>query len=175
MLFHERGIARSAQAFAFAAAVSIASLPAFAPVPAAADTGPFAGLGGVWTGGGTLSLENGTKERLRCRAQYVDHQGGQQPATVAQLRQRHLPFPRQRLRQLQAAARSPATGRKRPGTPPARISGKAGGGKIFVSVAAGSAFSAKMTMITTGNSQSVSIKPKGTDVTDVSVSVSKAH
>lgn len=35
-----------------------------------ADTGPFAGLAGSWTGGGTVSLGNGTKERIRCRATY---------------------------------------------------------------------------------------------------------
>src|SRR4051812_31193443 len=71
MQFHERGVSRLARALAFAAGVSVASLPAFVPVPAQAEAGPFATLSGVWTGGGTVSLENGTKERLRCRVQYV--------------------------------------------------------------------------------------------------------
>ena len=35
-----------------------------------AETGPFAGLGGEWSGSGTVSLGNGTKERLLCRATY---------------------------------------------------------------------------------------------------------
>jgi hypothetical protein len=37
---------------------------------ARAETGPFTGLAGDWTGGGTISLGNGTKERIRCRAKY---------------------------------------------------------------------------------------------------------
>jgi hypothetical protein len=41
-----------------------------------AETGPFAGLAGNWTGGGTISLGNGTKERIRCRASYSVSAGG---------------------------------------------------------------------------------------------------
>jgi hypothetical protein len=37
---------------------------------ARADSGPFAGLAGNWLGGGTISLGNGTNERIRCRATY---------------------------------------------------------------------------------------------------------
>lgn len=32
--------------------------------------GPFAGLAGNWHGGGTVTLDDGSKERLRCRATY---------------------------------------------------------------------------------------------------------
>ena len=35
-----------------------------------AQSGPFAGLAGAWTGSGAISLGNGTKERIRCRATY---------------------------------------------------------------------------------------------------------
>jgi len=174
MLSQERGIARSAQAFAFAAAVSLASLSAFAPAPAAAEAGPFADLGGVWTGGGTISLENGTKERLRCRVQYVVTNEGNNlqqslncdSATYHFHVNAYVNYKGGSLTGNWTETTRNATG---------SISGKASGGKIFVSVAAGSAFSAKMTMVTTGNSQSVGIKPKGTDVTDITVSVSKAH
>jgi hypothetical protein len=37
---------------------------------ARADSGPFAGLAGNWSGGGTIMLGNGTNERIRCRATY---------------------------------------------------------------------------------------------------------
>jgi hypothetical protein len=30
--------------------------------------GPFAGMAGVWSGGGTVTLEDGSTERIRCRA-----------------------------------------------------------------------------------------------------------
>jgi hypothetical protein len=36
-----------------------------------AQSGPFAGMAGNWTGGGTVSLEDGATERIRCRASYA--------------------------------------------------------------------------------------------------------
>jgi len=33
--------------------------------------GPFAGLNGSWSGSGTVSLADGSKERIRCRANYT--------------------------------------------------------------------------------------------------------
>ena len=50
--------------------------------------------------------------------------------------------------------------------------------KLLITVAAGSVFSAKMTMISTGSSQSVDIKPvilkvKGIDITDLTVKLSR--
>lgn len=50
---------------AIAAALSLSSLPA------SAQSGPFAGLAGVWSGGGTVSLDDGSSERIRCRATYA--------------------------------------------------------------------------------------------------------
>jgi hypothetical protein len=36
-----------------------------------AQSGPFAPLAGSWRGGGTLSLDDGSTERVRCRASYA--------------------------------------------------------------------------------------------------------
>ncbi len=44
-----------------------------ASAPADISTGPFAGLSGVWGGVGTVTYASGTKERLRCRVQYVQN------------------------------------------------------------------------------------------------------
>jgi hypothetical protein len=52
-----------------AAAVSLAG-SMFGP-PAHAQSGPFAGMAGNWAGGGTVTLDDGSKERLRCRASYA--------------------------------------------------------------------------------------------------------
>jgi hypothetical protein len=35
-----------------------------------AQSGPFAGLAGNWAGGGTVTLDDGSRERIRCRASY---------------------------------------------------------------------------------------------------------
>ena len=37
---------------------------------ALAQSPPFAGLAGSWTGSGSISLSDGSKERLRCKATY---------------------------------------------------------------------------------------------------------
>jgi len=36
-----------------------------------ADPGPFTGLAGNWAGDGTISLGNGSRERIRCRSNYA--------------------------------------------------------------------------------------------------------
>ena len=38
--------------------------------------GPFSSFEGNWTGTGTVSADNGSKERLRCRAHYDVGGGG---------------------------------------------------------------------------------------------------
>src|SRR6201996_5419041 len=47
----------------------------FAPFSAASvhaqAGGPFAGMAGNWSGGGTVTLDDGSRERLRCRASYA--------------------------------------------------------------------------------------------------------
>jgi hypothetical protein len=41
-----------------------------------AQSGPFAGMAGVWSGGGTVTLDDGSSERIRCRATYAVGNGG---------------------------------------------------------------------------------------------------
>jgi hypothetical protein len=36
-----------------------------------AQAGPFAPMAGIWQGAGTVSLEDGSTERIRCRAKYA--------------------------------------------------------------------------------------------------------
>src|SRR3954467_1414123 len=50
---------------------------AFVPFSASyAQSGPFAGMAGVWSGGGTVILDDGSTERIRCRATYAVGAGG---------------------------------------------------------------------------------------------------
>jgi len=53
----------------------LAAILALAPSVGAlaAAVGPFEGLSGVWAGSGTMTFASGTKERLRCRVQYVQN------------------------------------------------------------------------------------------------------
>src|SRR6195952_2272755 len=41
-----------------------------------AQSGPFAGMAGVWSGGGPVTLDDGSTERIRCRATYAVGNGG---------------------------------------------------------------------------------------------------
>jgi hypothetical protein len=41
-----------------------------------AQSGPFAGMAGRWSGGGTVTLDDGSTERIRCRASYAVGAGG---------------------------------------------------------------------------------------------------
>jgi hypothetical protein len=41
-----------------------------------AQSGPFNGLAGVWSGAGTVTLDDGSTERIRCRATYAVGAGG---------------------------------------------------------------------------------------------------
>jgi hypothetical protein len=43
---------------------------AFAASTGYAQSSAFAGLAGSWSGGGTVSLDDGSSERIRCRATY---------------------------------------------------------------------------------------------------------
>ncbi|MEY9262755.1 hypothetical protein ABIF23_002150 [Bradyrhizobium elkanii] len=53
---------------AFAAAALFVT--AFASTAGHAQSGPFAGMAGTWSGGGSVSLDDGSNERIRCRATY---------------------------------------------------------------------------------------------------------
>src|SRR6202012_2886825 len=44
--------------------------------PVQAQSGPFNGLAGVWSGAGTVTLDDGSSERIRCRATYAVGEGG---------------------------------------------------------------------------------------------------
>ncbi len=41
------------------------------PASVKAQSGPFAGMAGNWAGGGSVTLDDGSKERIRCRATYA--------------------------------------------------------------------------------------------------------
>ena len=57
---------------AAAVLLTAASLAASLGSPSQAQSGsPFAGMAGRWAGGGTVSLDDGSTERIRCRATYA--------------------------------------------------------------------------------------------------------
>ena len=63
---------RLAETFAYSRRLAFAAAVFFAASTAAghAQSGPFAGLAGNWSGSGTITLDDGSRERIRCRASY---------------------------------------------------------------------------------------------------------
>jgi len=65
---------RTSKLFAHARRLSFAAVAFFVAVIATsashAQSGPFAGLAGNWGGVGTVTLDDGSQERIRCRATY---------------------------------------------------------------------------------------------------------
>jgi hypothetical protein len=52
-------------------AVAVLFAAAFANTESKAQSGPFAPLAGSWSGAGTVTLDDGSTERIRCRAKYA--------------------------------------------------------------------------------------------------------
>ena len=62
---------RLAETFAYSRRLAFAAAVFFASTAAGhAQSGPFAGLAGNWSGSGTITLDDGSRERIRCRASY---------------------------------------------------------------------------------------------------------
>jgi hypothetical protein len=63
---------RLAEIFVFSRRTAFAAAAFFVASTAVghAQSGPFAGLAGNWSGGGTITLDDGSRERIRCRASY---------------------------------------------------------------------------------------------------------
>ena len=61
-----------AETFTYSRRLAFAAAAFFAASTAVghAQSGPFAGMAGNWSGGGTVTLDDGSRERLRCRASY---------------------------------------------------------------------------------------------------------
>jgi hypothetical protein len=133
-----------------------------------AQSGPFAGFDGTWSGNGTVSLSDGTTERIRCRASYkVDGSGSGLQQTLRCASDSY---------KFDLSSNVTTQGDRIVGTWSeasrninGNLQGKAGGGRIDVFVEA-AGFAATLTLTTRGNKQSVSIDSKG-EIRGVSINM----
>ncbi|KIZ44998.1 MULTISPECIES: hypothetical protein [Rhodopseudomonas] len=133
-----------------------------------AQSGPFAGFSGTWAGAGTVSLADGTKERLRCRASYKVGGGGKELAQSLRCASDSYKF--------ELTSNVVSQGDRISGhwSEASRnlngdLQGTAGGGQIEVFVQA-AGFAASLTLTTRGNRQSVQISSKG-EIRGVNISM----
>jgi hypothetical protein len=125
-----------------------------------AQSGPFAGMAGNWSGGGTVTLDDGSTERIRCRATYAVGEGGNglnQTLTCASDSYR-----------FNLASNVVSQGGTLSGTwsessrgVQGTLEGRGGNGNFQV-VATAPGFSANISLTTRGNRQSVSIRSEST-------------
>ena len=118
--------------------------------------GPFAGMAGVWSGGGTVTLDDGSTERIRCRATYAVGAGGnglQQTLTCAS---DSYKFNLSSNLLAQGGTIS-GTWNESSRNINGAIEGRSANG-VFQVVATAPGFSANLTLTTRGNRQSVVIK-----------------
>jgi hypothetical protein len=136
-----------------------------------AQSGPFAGFAGSWSGNGTVSLSDGSSERIRCRATYkVDGTGSGLEQTLRCASDSY---------KFDLSSNVKSQGNNVTGSwseasrnVNGNLNGRAGGGQIDVFVEA-AGFAANITLTTRGNKQSVSISSKG-EIRDVKISMVKS-
>jgi hypothetical protein len=139
-------------------AVAMLAAAAFS-TPSQAQSGLFNGLAGVWSGAGTVTLDDGSSERIRCRATYAVGEAGRGLNQTLTCASDSYKFD---LRANVVAEGNEISGswseisRNISGT----IQGRGGNGVIQV-VASAAGFNANISLTTRGNRQSVSIRSEG--------------
>ncbi len=154
------------QAIKAAGAVLMLSVSA-----AQAQSGPFVGFDGAWSGNGTVSLSDGTTEHLRCKADYKV--GGSGLALKQNLHCASDSY------KFDLSSDVTSNGDRISGNWSeasrnifGNLQGTAGGGRIEVFVEA-SGFAANLTLTTTGNKQTVQISSKG-EIRGVNITMVKS-
>jgi hypothetical protein len=133
-----------------------------------AQSGPFAGFDGSWSGSGTVSLSDGTTERIRCRASYKVDGGGSGLQQTLRCASDSYKFDLSSNVTTQGD-RIVGTWSEASRNINGNLQGTAGGGRIEVFVEA-AGFAATLNLTTRGNKQSVSISSKG-EIRGVSINM----
>jgi hypothetical protein len=133
-----------------------------------AQSRPFAGFDGAWSGNGTVSLSDGSTERIRCRADYKVNGTGQGLKQSLRCASDSYKF------DLSSDVTSQGERISGNWSEASRnifgnLQGTAGGGKIDVLVEA-PGFTASLMLRTNGNRQTVQISSKG-DIKGVSITM----
>lgn len=145
-----------------AQAIGTAGVGAALMIAAAAhaqSSGPFAGFDGAWSGTGTVSLSDGTTERIRCRAEYKVNGSGLGLKQTLRCASDSYKF--------DLSSDVTSNGNRISGNWSeasrnvfGNLQGTAGGGTMQLLVEA-NGFAANLTLRTSGNRQSVQISSEG--------------
>ena len=163
---------RSIRFVAATAAVAVFALllPPTSMILAQGPT-PFANLHGSWIGNGTITLSSGATERIRCRAKYIIENSDRNMQQELRCASDSYKFEVNSNIDYNAGSVY-GTWAEITRNVSGAVTGKATGNQIEARVAGGP-FTAALSLTTTGNAQAVMIRPTGTDVTVVSISLQR--
>jgi hypothetical protein len=141
-------------------------------VPAAQAEGAFAGYEGKWSGTGNITLSSGAKERIRCRAIYAVTDNGR--ILTLDLRCASDSY------QVNLNTNLVNRGGTISGTfnettrgVSGSVSGRTNGSTQIEAVATSPNFNATFSVQTKGNSQAVTIRSPGSELSEVSITLKK--
>jgi hypothetical protein len=144
----------------------------FVPDASQAAEAPFAHLTGAWSGQGRITVQNGSSERIRCRGSYRAGASGMALALSLRCASDSYKF--------ELASDITYDGGNISGSwnettrqVYGQLSGRASGSNISAQASA-VGFSASLSIVTRGNSQSVSIRSPGSEISEVSITMARA-
>lgn len=154
---------------------TVAGLAALAALVAATGTasaaGPFQSMSGSWSGAGTIAMNDGHSERIRCKAVYEVTPSG--IILHQNLRCASDSYKFEVHSSLQADGNSlTGTWSEVSRQVTGNVSGSIDGDHIVTDVQ-GTGFTAALDVTTRGNAQSVSIRPTGTDIRSVQIDLKR--
>ncbi len=152
------------------AALLVAAVLLSAPGARAQAEDPLAALPGSWSGDGSIAMSNGTKERIRCSANY--RPAG--PNTVDLQLSCNSDSYKFELQSQTTANGNAISGNwsERTRGVGGQLSGRASGNRLNLR-AEGQTFSALLDVTTRGNTQAVSIRSPGSEMSEVKISLNK--
>jgi hypothetical protein len=146
-------------------------LASFASHAQSSDDSPFTAMAGNWSGSGTITLSDDTRERIRCRASYKPDSAGANMALDLRCASDSYKF---ELQSQVAYSDGKISGNWNEATRNAAgaIIGSARGNQIEAR-AEGQTFAALLSLNTRGNRQIVSIRSPGSKLTEAAITLSR--
>jgi hypothetical protein len=136
-----------------------------------AVVGPFGSMAGSWAGGGTLTMSDGSAERLRCRASY--DVGGAGTDLELQLKCASASYNFDLGSDVvYQGGRITGSWSEASHNVHGAITGHANGDRIEAAVN-GQSFAGNLSLTTHGNQQTISIRAKGTDIAGVTLALNR--
>ena len=153
--------------------IVIASVTALSMMDARAEDGPFSGLEGAWVGNGTVTMADGTQERIRCLANYSVPPLGKSLNQGLKCASDSYRFDVKSNVFVEAGGALRGTWSEATNQVTGSVSGHIAPGVIQTSVSS-PAFSAHLSVTTQGGKQSVSIQPVNTTVKTVTIDMRRS-